>query len=345
MVEVNITETQILQIWKEWGIEYTIPVKLKEPLQKHHLSVIKNTNTRFIMKIDAPSVNGTYPLIVKVNKGSPFSTRQKEWLLYKNLKDTKIKKFFPDIYEARLCNEDEVWTFMECLNVFENERNLTVDQLFRIVTRLAELHAATFEHQPVAEKISGVISGFQSEERTQKLGLMNDHIKQAMEDGFLNRMIGKYCPKLYDLAELDLDFPEVIASGRCLNHGDLHIGNICYDSDNSVKFIDFSGATFSPCWLDIVKLIEFMMDHHPEWGNQNQIRKKAIRVYIQTMKKKGVTFNHNCNRLYRMAYLMIVFENELRRHLKAVLNGETRYIFPKILKKISRFSKELQLLD
>lgn len=343
---MEITETQILEKWKEWGVEDKLPIKLKEPLKKHHLSVLKNTNARLILKIDAPSVNGPHPLILKINKGTPFDTKQKEWLLYKNLKDTELQEFLPVIYNFQKDNEDESWLVMEYLNPFTEEKELTVDQLFSIVERIAQLHAATYEHQPVAAVISGTLSGFQSQERTQHLDQMKVHLQQAKEDPYLKQVINEYCPELYELAELDLAFPELMVSGKCLIHGDLHIGNICYDAEQTIKFIDFSGATYSPCWLDLVKLIEFMMDHHPEWGDQEQIRSKALRIYLQTMKRGGVRFKEkeNCYRFYCLAYLTTVFEKELRRHLKSILEGETRYIFPKILKKISRFSQELQLL-
>lgn len=343
---VVITESQILENWKRWGVEHKIPVKAKGALKPHHLTPIKTTNARNIWRIDVPTIKGDFPLIVKVNKGTPFATKQKEWLIFKYFKDTELKEFLPDIYDIQTCDEDETWVFMECLNRYTKVTDFTVDHLYAIVCRVAQLHAATFEHQPVARLISASIHGFQSEERTHHLKMLKDYLELAKEDAFLKPLIDHLCPELYELVELDLDFPEVIRSGRCLNHGDLHIGNICYDNDNQIKFIDFSAATYSSCWLDVVKSIEFMIDHHPEWGiPPDCIRKKAIRLYLHTMKKEGVVFNEDSDRLYRLAYIMTVFEKELRRHLKFILQGETRYIFPEILKKISRFSKELHLLE
>lgn len=339
---MDITEAQVLERWKEWEVEKKLDVKLIKPLQAHHLSFIKNSKALCVLKINTPSVNGPYPIIVKINKG-PISTKQTEWHLFKNIKDTELKSFIPNIYETQVCNEDQTWLFMEYLTPFNQEKELTVNHLYRMVSRVAELHAATFEHQPVSDLLSEILSGFQSKRRSRQLDVMRSQLKQAKKDPFLSQLIEEHCPELYKLVELDLDFPEVLTSGLCLNHGDLHIGNICYDSKKRIKFIDFSSATYSPCWLDIVKLIEFLMDHHPEWGDQGPIRKKALQLYIHTMKKGGVTFKQNGYRLYRLAYLMTVFEKELRRHLKAILKGETRYIFPGILKKISRFRKRLHL--
>ena len=339
---LDITKAQVLEKWTEWEVENKLLVKLIEPLQGHHLSFIKNTNSLCVLKINTPSVNGPYPIIVKINKG-PIPRKQTEWLLFKNIKETELKEFIPDVYEAQVCHDDETWVFMEYLTPFDQEKELTVDHMYRMVSRVAELHAATFEHQPVSTLLSGILSGFQSKGRTHHLDMMKSQLQQAKEDPFLSQLINDHCPELYQLVEIDLDFPEVMKSGLCLNHGDLHIGNICYDSNERIKFIDFSAATYSPCWLDVVKLIEFMMDHHPEWGGQRKIRNKALRLYIQTMKKGGVKFTRNCYRLYRAAYLMTVFEKELRRHIKAILQGETRHIFPGILKKISRFRKRLHL--
>lgn len=347
--KVATTAEQILINWDKWAMEKKIPVKPEEPLKKEHITVIKETSTRSVCRIDVPLSKGIFPIILKVYRGNASNSYQNEATLYGILKDTEVSEFIPVIYDIQvLPEEDETWIFMKCLNVMAEKANLTPDDLYKIVSRVAQLHAATFEKQPIAKRLSKTIPGFQSNRRDRHLETMKRYLQEARGHSVLQRLIEKHCPRLYELAELDLDFPDVMRSDRCLIHGDLHLGNICYDrvenQKRSIQFIDFS-PTFSPCWLDIVKPVEFITDHHPEWSTEvNKIRNQSIQIYTGEMKKKGITFSEEPGRMYRFAYLTTVFEKELRRHLKFILYGEKRYIFPSILEKISLFSKEVNMI-
>lgn len=346
---MSTTKEQILENWNQWEMERKIPVKSKGSLRKGHIAVIKNTNTRSVCRIDVPEANGVFPVILKVYKGSASNSKQNESTLYEILKDTEVSEFIPTIYDIQtVLEEEETWIFMERLNVMTEQSDFTHDDLYRIVSRVAQLHATTFEKQPLAKLISETIPGFQSNRRAQNLENMKTYLQEAKNHSFLKPLIDKHCPRLYELVELDDDFPDVLRSDRCLNHGDLHLGNICYDKvktrKGNIQFIDFS-PTFSPCWLDIVKPVEFITDHHPKWSNQaNKIRNRSIQIYTKEMNKKGITFSEDPGRLYRTAYLTTVFEKELRRHLKFILQGHKRFIFPLILKKIAKFSEEVNLI-
>lgn len=343
-----ITEKEIIENWNQWGLVNKIPVQFKGSLRKRNMTVIKETNTRSIWRIDIPLADGSFPVILKIYKESASNSKQNESVVYKNLKDTEINEFIPVIYDIQIIGaENETWIFMEHLKVMNEKLDFSPDDLYQIVSRVAQFHAKTFENQPVANLISSIVPGFQSEQRNQRLESLKTHLQQARKDSFLQPLINQYCPHLFELAELDLDFPEVIQSGMCLIHGDLHLGNICYDEKYKKcnKFIDFSAATFSPCWLDVIKPVEFIMDHRPEWADQShKIRRKSIRIYTREMNQRGISFTEDPGRLYRLAYLMTVFEKELRRHLIFILQGNTRLIFPQILKKISMFSEEVDLI-
>ncbi|RST76313.1 DUF1679 domain-containing protein [Siminovitchia acidinfaciens] len=343
-----ITEKQIIENWNQWGLVNKIPIKFKGSLRKRHMTVIKDTETRSVWRIDVPLSDGSFPVILKIYKESAFNSKQIESLLYKNLKDTEINEFIPVIYDIRIISAvNETWIFMENLKVMNKKQDFSPEDLYKIVSRVAQFHAKTFENQPVANLITSIVPGFQTERRSQHLESLKTHLQQARKDSFLQPLINQYCPHLFELAELDLDFPEVIQSGMCLVHGDLHLGNICYDEKNKnrIKFIDISAATFSPCWLDVVKTVEFTIDNRPEWADiSHKIRRKSIRIYTREMNQRGISFTEDPGRLYRLAYLMTVFEKELRRHLMFILQGETRLIFPQILKKISLFSEEVDLI-
>ncbi|RST76314.1 hypothetical protein D4T97_005955 [Siminovitchia acidinfaciens] len=338
-----VWKSKIIENWGKWSLANKIPIKPTRPLKEEDIGSIKEGSTRSVWMIDVPTSSGTFPVILKLYNGSKTFLKYYEWNVYKNLKDTRVSEFMPYFYDIQIDAENlEVWIFTEYLNVFGEKPKFKPADLYNITSSLARLHAKTFEHQPVAELIRRTVPEFQTERRNERLENIKGYLQQAKEDDFLKKVIEQYCPEIYELVERDLDFPEVIQSGKCLTHGDLHLGNICYDGQ-TIKFIDFGVATFSPCWLDVVKLVETILDNRFE-EKEREIRDKCIRIYLDQMQQRGISFSEDPNRLYRMAYLMRVLEKELRRNLQATLRGKRPFVSQLVLKKISLFSNELHLI-
>lgn len=342
---MEMDQKRILESWHNWSLENKLPIKPVRSLQEQDINVIKAGITRSVWRINVPLTNGAFPVILKIYHGNKTFKKFYEWKVYQQLENTALGDFLPEFYEIKVVRDkSEVWIFTEYLDVFEERQTLTPAHLYKITSRLAELHATTFEHQKIADLIRHTIPEYQTAVWDERLAYLKRYLMQAKLDPALSHVIDQYCPEIDQLTQLDLSFPELMDSGRCLTHGDLHLGNVCFDhEDKKIKFIDLGVATYSPCWLDLVKLVETAIDSYFEKG-QSEIREACIRIYVKEMKKQGITFSEEAGRLYRLAYLKRVFEKELRRNLRATLKGKRPFESDKILGKISMFSKDLYLI-
>lgn len=340
-----VNKSGIIENWNKWSLTNQLPIKVKRSLKESDIHILKDGITRSVWRIDVPLSNGTFPVVLKLYKGSKTFRKYYEWNVYRKLEDTPVGKFMPDFYEIQIDRENpQVWIFTEYLNVYGEKSIFKPVDLYKITSALAKLHAITFDHQPIADLIRRTIPGYQTEQRHERFENIKIYLQQARKDKSLKKVIDQNCPEVYEIAELDLDFPEVIRSGQCLTHGDLHIDNICYDeNDDKIRFIDYGVASYAPCWLDLVKLVETVLENRFE-GAEDAIRNKCIKIYVKEMKQAGISFPGDPGRMYRMAYLMRVFEKELRRNLRATLRGKRPFDSHEVLKKVSIFSKDLNLI-
>lgn len=345
---MNIDERQILNYWNEWNLPDHLPVTLARELNIEDIKRLKDVKNRSIWRIEAPIEDGHFPIILKLCNGP--DNRQRESILYSGLKETNVSQYMPDIYLIREGEPDHgMVMFMECLEVISEKSDLVPEDLYKIVPVLAGLHASTFQHQSVSEQIQWVIPSYLSGLRVKKHEECKTDFKKAMNIPSIREVMKENCPELPQLLDLNLDFPEIIDSGFCLTHSDLTLNNIGYkekDGELTIKFIDYGAATYAPCWLDLVKLLESPLDHRPQW-DEEAIRRDVVAIYVEEMKKQGITFAGEPLYLYKLAYMMRVFENEFRRnlHLSLKRGGQVRRVFPRILSKISKFSHELGLLN
>ncbi|MGV3487696.1 MAG: oxidoreductase family protein [Tuberibacillus sp.] len=346
---MDITKKQILEYWKDWELPKRIPVKMSRHLQENDISVIKDASQRSIWRIQVPTDKGPFPVILKFCSGAERKLR--EPILYEGLKDTPVYQFFPEMYIVREGREGHgTLMFMECLKVASKMPNITPEHLSKIAPVLAQLHAFTFENRPISKKIQLMIPQYLNKTRNRKLKDIQVNLERAREYPKLHKIIMDTYPEIYELAKLNFDFPQIIESGCCLTHGDLTLNNIGYEGDidgeSKIKFIDYGGAVYAPCWLDVVKLIESPLDHHSSW-DADALRRQVLMHYVREMENQGISFQNDPEDLYKYAFLMRVFEYEFRRNLSFALkhDGRMRFVFPRILKKIGDFSKELKLLD
>jgi hypothetical protein len=336
---------RIIKSWNNGEIGNKIPIRPIRLLGEEDINNIKSGITRSVWKINVPVMNGDFPVILKVYHSNQTFRKYYEWKVYKELRNTLVSDFMPECYEIKIDSEkSEVWIFTQCLDVFGEKQNFYLTDLYKITLTLAKLHAATFESNKISQSIRKTIPEFQTEERNGLLENLKGCLQQAKMDRTLSQIINQNCPEIYKLIEHALNFPELMRSGQCLTHGGFHLGNICYDHGNQkIKFIDWGAATFSPCWLDLVKLVETALDAYGV-KKQSKIRDQCIQIYVEEMKQQGIIFPEDSGCLYRMAYLVRVFEKELRRNLSATIRGRKPFESEETLKKISMFSKELHLI-
>ena len=144
-------------------------------------------------------------------------------------------------------------------------------------------------------------------------------------------------------------FPEVRRAGCSIVHSDLQLSNIaCHHVKRqhwNIKFIDWEGGKFAPCWYDMVSLIGVYMAYRREWSDKEEaITKRCVRLYANEMQGNGVTFLTDPMKLYQMAYLQRILQRGLYLQLKWAVTGrkETK-LLPIYLTKIQALSKTLNL--
>lgn len=343
---MELDKDRILENWKNWNIETKLPIQSNRLLTEQDIVLLKPGKTRSVWRINVPISNGMFPVILKVYHGNKTFRKFYEWKVYQHLENTLVSEFLTESYEIKTdLEKSEVWLFLKCLDVFGEKSSVSSLDLYNITLRLAQLHAATFEHQKISRLIRRTIPAFQTELRDDRLENLKNYLQQAKKDRVISEVIEQNCPEIYKLTERTVSFPEIIRAGQCMTHGDLHLENVCYDhEDQKIKFIDLGVVTFSPCWLDLVKLVETALDGYVE-AEQGVIRDQCIHIYVQEMKRKGIIFSEDSGRLYRLAFLMRMFEKELRRHLQAALKGKKPFKAEQLLRKIAQFSQELHLIE
>lgn len=338
-------KTTILENWNKWALEDKLPVRPVRELSEDDITNIKAGYSRSVWMIHVPLLKRSFPVILKIYHGNKTFRKHYEWKVYQQLEKTLVGEFLPEFYEIKIEREkEEVWIYLKCLEVFEDKKIICEVDLYNITLRLAQFHAATFEHQPISQLIRRTLPEFQTEKLDKSFNILKADLLQAKKDQTLRPIIDQNFADIYKLIEQPLNFTELSHAGRCLVHEDLHLGNICYDQeDQKIKFIDLGVATFSPCWQDVAKFVETALDTY-FIKNQEQIRDQCIQIYVKEMERQGVIFPEYSVRLYRLAYLMRVFDKELKRQLRAALEGKKPFKSERILEKVGKFSKDLHLI-
>ena len=166
-------------------------------------------------------------------------------------------------------------------------------------------------------------------------------IKQRLESSYdLLRGILKKGP---------IYFPELIQAGKSIIHNDLQTPNIgcgnVGEADWTIKFIDWEGARFAPCWFDMFNLMGVFFAYRKDWrSDEESVIYRCSHIYAAEMLKYGIRFDGDPVRLYKMAYLQRVLERSLYLQLHWATEGQKpAFLLDGYLEKIKVWGKELGL--
>ncbi|MEH7076916.1 phosphotransferase [Neobacillus drentensis] len=350
----------IISCWKQfnWEEKLSNGLNKKVKLLEEKIECLKNTREKTsIWKLVLSDGQDVFPVVLKIYKLPLKENHMLEINMYQKAYQI-YHEFMPKLYwlEPKV-NGNETWMLTECLQPLRGQIKLTPLHLQRIIPTVAKFHALTYEDKFLEHShlFDDTLPHFDSKEkvkeRSKGMKTAKENLELAMKDPNLRELVApryKIIKKI--LKKGPIFFPEILESGQCLIHGDLHIHNICCENANEegedwkVSLIDWESAKYYPCWYDLVVLVELLIDFRSDWQQrEDEIRSQCVQAYRQEMLKYGITFNEDPLNLLKKAYLQRTLEKKLSSHLEKVLNGGKSNLLKRYLEKIEVWGKELDL--
>ncbi|WP_245640128.1 aminoglycoside phosphotransferase family protein [Paenibacillus dakarensis] len=334
----TIDKDFILKTWHHKEFFRKIQHHSRENVLLDHskMECLKDSYKSSIWRLQMNAGSKTYPIILKISK--QLKKARSESTVEKNIyrKARKVlQPFMPQVlFTKKNVNGRDLWVFMENIDPIKERVQYNPDHFGKIIPALAKLHASTmgkrFKQQE--QLFSGWLPRFNSKEALQENQRLNQlslfFLEEAMKIRDLNPIVQPYYSLIKDMLKKGPGyFPEVAQSGCCIIHGDLHTANIVCPNVNEdiwdVKFIDWEGAKYAPCWLDLVNLVGLFLAYRKEWKDQeDEITHRCVRLYEEEMRKNGVVFNTNPIILYEKAYLKKILEKGLYLQLNWAVTGK-----------------------
>ncbi|MFP7159757.1 phosphotransferase [Priestia aryabhattai] len=313
------------------------------------IKCLKSTKRSSIYKLLIQRQNSYHPIIFKVYNSKAYKN-EVEINIYKKAYPI-LKEFSPHIYLIETV-ENETWVFMEFVNQIRGQLTFSPSHFQYIIPSIAKLHGQTFESRFKKDKtIWKDWLPVYTSMRKNRIKYMNqtiDLLHAAMKDNRTSHLIKPYYPSLIKLYNKGPDFfPELIENGSSITHGDLHMQNICSKNVNqntpwNIQLIDWESAKYSPVWFDMIVLVELLLGFRKDWQpNAEKIRTQCVQIYVNEMKKYGITFKTNPMTLYKMAYLQRTLERGLHTQLRRLADNREGELLSYHLEKISTWGKEL----
>ncbi|WP_054956227.1 phosphotransferase [Paenibacillus dakarensis] len=325
-------------------------------LNDRNMECLKETVKSTIWKLEISAKDQTYPVILKIFKPPMIDQKLVELNMYRRV-SSLIPDLMPAIYLVlEGINNDEVWVFMEFVPPIKGQVIFTPDHFDKIIPSLAKLHAQTYNDHfynkwdIFEDWIPRYDSDSVSAERMKNHKQTIEYLDKAMESPELKE---KLRPGYNDLQRIlqrgPVYFPELIQAGKSIIHNDLQTPNMgCHniaEESWNVKFLDWEGAGFSPCWFDMFNLIGVFFAYRKDWrSDENAVIERCAPLYAAEMLKYGITFDTDPVQLYKMAYLQRVLERSLYQQLHWKLdNVKPAFLLECYLEKIKIWGKELRL--
>lgn len=325
-------------------------------LNDQHMECLKETVKSSIWKLEITANQQSYPLILKIFKAPIIEKSLIELNMYRKASSI-LSGLMPDIHLVQQdLNGNDVWVFMEFVPQLKGQIIFTPDQFDNIIPALAEFHARTYNDRFYAhwEVFSDWLPLYHSEsetlerQRTNKKAL--DYLDKAMSRPELKGRIDSNYNKLQSILLKGPEyFPELIQAGKSIIHSDLQTPNIgCSnvgESNWNIKFIDWEGARFAPCWFDMFNLMGVFFAYRKDWRKDEEaVIVRCTQLYASEMSKYGIEFHEDPVRLYKMAYLQRVLERSLYLQLEWAIEGNKQaFLLEGYLEKINVWGKELGL--
>ncbi|MGG3506921.1 phosphotransferase [Paenibacillus lautus] len=325
-------------------------------LNDRNMECLKETFKSAIWKLEITANGQNYPMILKIFKAPVNEQKLIELNMYR--KATSIlPDLIPTIYLiVEGMNGEDVWVFMEFVPQVKGQVIFTPDYFDRIIPSLAKLHALTYNDnfynhwETFEEWLPLYDSETTTQERRKNHQKTMEYLDKAMERPELKqRLESSYDNVRTMLQKGPIYFPELLQAGKSIIHNDLQTPNIgCHNVAEetwNIKFIDWEGARFSPCWFDMFNLMGVFFAYRKDWrGDENAVIERCAPLYAAEMLKYGIRFDTDPVTLYKMAYLQRVLERSLLQQLIwGVEDLKSVYLLDHYLDRINVWGKELGL--
>lgn len=315
---------------------------------------LKSTRRMSVYKLFVQKQAGDYPIILKIYDAA--NTRSDIEINIYESAHWVLQEFLPEIYLIEKKGE-ETWVFMEFTQQVRGQITFTPAHFDYIIPTLAKLHARTYESNIMKYKgawgpwLPVYESNKMRNERIKYIGRTIDFLDDAMGEEHLNSVVKPYHKSLMNLFDKGPDFfPELLANGSAVTHGDLHLQNICSNniktgSSWNIQFIDWESAKYAPVWFDMIVLVEILIAFRKDWQSRGEeIRTHCARLYAKEMEKHGIRFKTDPVVLYKMAYVQRTLEKGLHTQLRRIFDYRGGELLPYHLEKVTTWGKELGLL-
>ncbi|MEX2415492.1 MAG: aminoglycoside phosphotransferase family protein [Paenibacillaceae bacterium] len=350
-------------ICSQWGsmhcAEKFKPLLNGEVILNHRqMECLKNSYKSSIWKLEIKVDQKKIPIILKVFKHLRKPRREStvEKNIYRKAKNM-LQPFMPVIYMTKKnVNGHDLWVFMEYIQKIQGQIQFLPPHFEKIIPTLARLHASTMNKSFIQHRSLFVnwLPLYDSKEMVKKRKEWNDrtvyYLDQAMKIPEYKTIVEPYSLLLNRLLKKGPEyFPEVCQAGCSIVHSDLQLSNmVCHNVGErhwNIKFIDWEGGKFAPCWYDMVSLIGVYMAYKREWSNEEEaITERCVQLYATEMEKNGVTFVTDPLKLYHMAYLQRILQRGLYLQLSWAVTGRKEAKLLKVyLDKIKVLSMALSL--
>lgn len=328
-------------------------------LQTDSLECLKKTFKSSIWKFDLQTETKTTPVILKTfTHPSAHSLNEVELNVYMR-GHTVLQDLMPQIYIVQQnVNGNDTWVFMEFVTPITGQVDFAPKYFDSIIPMLAKFHAVTYEENfyrnedvfmpwmpmyNIADSFTGRKNSIDATIRT---------IDKAMDDSKCKKILTPvYDSLMKALKKGPTFFPALIEAGQSMTHNDLQTNNIGCNNlvENEpwpIKFLDWEGTSFQPCWIDLFNLVGVFLQYRSDWRNEeDRIFEHCARLYAEEMKKYDITFEWDSLQLFKMAYLQRSLEKNLLLQLNWKLKGNIKGgLLEDTVDKINHWGKELGLI-
>lgn len=361
MAQAPVPDMQLNGIGLKWR-EFHCADRLAEyfggnvVLHDENMECLKETVKSAIWKLEIGASDQAHTIILKIFKAPVAGQDLVELNMYRNAGSILLDSM-PQIYWIQEgVNGQEVWVLMEYVPQLKGKIQFTPDHFNKIIPALAKLHARTYngrfyEHWDLfAEWLPRYHSDSAIMERQKTNGETLEYLDKAMKHPELKQVLQSSHHNLQSILLKGPEFfPELIQAGKSIIHNDLQTPNIgcgnVGEENWNIKFIDWEGARFAPCWFDMFNLIGVFFAYRKDLkSEEDAVIRRCAHLYAAEMEAHGIKFVEDPVRLYKMAYLQRVLERSVYLQLNWALEGRKQaFLLEGYLQKIEVWGKELGL--
>lgn len=350
---------EISRLWRErlCAIKFTGHFGSIITLNDTNMECLKDTVKSTIWRLEVTANEQPHPIILKIFK-APIANQDLIELNMYRIASGILPDLMPNIYSIEEgINVGDCWVFMEFVPQLKGQVIFTPDHFDKIIPALARLHAQTYNDRfyQRSDLFADWLPQYDSEASIMERKKTNKETLEYLDKAMRRPDLKMRLESSYSMLQSILPngpefFPELIQAGKSIIHNDLQTPNIgCSNvaEDNwNIKFIDWEGARFAPCWFDMFNLAGVFFAYRKDWRHAEEaVIQRCAHLYADEMGKHGITFQEDPVRLYKMAYLQRVLEKSLYLQLHWATEGHKQsFLLEGYLEKIKGWGKELGLI-